>query len=262
MNADKFFLNKFMDLYPHSPYLYIWRAAEAAAIAKLINKHHLNAKRILDIGCGDGIFSSVLFDKIFTGSDLSYRSLRKASSSGLYLNNIQANATSLPLKNKSFDMCFSNCVFEHIINDKSAFSEASRVLHTDGYFLISVPSDNFESMLPCYFLKKIFPAFWNKLTIKIDRSLMHHHYYNMDFLDNYLRGLDMELIDVEPYVALRQFKVWIILRTLESILKRIRMKKVNLMLSGILRNLIKSYPFLLSHYSVKNGGLAILWKKT
>ena len=262
MDAHKFFLDRFSDLYVHSPYLYIWRAAEAAAISKLIEKKHLSGNRILDMGCGDGVFSSVLFDKIFTGSDLSYPSLRKAASSGLYINNIQADATNLPFKNESFDMCFSNCVFEHILNDNRAFSETSRVLQRNSYLLITIANDDFVSMLPGYsFLKKFFPAFWRVLTKRIDRSLVHYHYYNISSLGKYLKELDLELIDCEPYLTLRPFRMFIILRTIEFKLRSMRLYKFHLILSKIFRNMIKSFSVSSSDHLGKHSGLAILCKK-
>jgi ubiquinone/menaquinone biosynthesis C-methylase UbiE len=261
MDNDKVFLDKFMDLYVHSPYLYIWRAAEAAAIAKLINKNHLNGNHILDIGCGDGIFSSVLFEKIFAGSDLSFRSLIKAGASGVYLNNLQADAVSLPFKDESFKMCFSNCVFEHIYNDNKAFSEANRVLQKDGYFIFTVPSDDFESMLPGYFLRKLFPVFWKMLTARLDRSLVHYHYYNLRSLEDKLRETGLQVIDCQPYVTPKQFKIWIVSRTVESAFKRLKMQRVNLLLAKIFRRLFKSRSAPMSVDFGKHGGLAILCRK-
>jgi SAM-dependent methyltransferase len=240
----------------------IWRSSEVEAIAKLLNSLHSPRQHILDVGCGDGVLSSVLFRKVFVGCDRLYPSIKKARSQWLYCNVLQANAIELPFKNRSFDMCFSNCVIEHIKNDTKVFREISRVLKTNGYFLATFPSDSFESMIPGYFIKPLFPQLWEKIMIKINRSLIHYHYYNLSSLELNLETVGLKLVKFEQYVPLPLFRLWIILRTLERVLPYLRLQKVYLALSKIFYNIFGPYlKVAISGRSEKQGGLAVLCKK-
>lgn len=124
--------------YPYPP-----RRNEAALIFALL-KPTTNEK-ILDIGCGDGVWYNELRKKgdDVIGIDLSSRDLEKlkerADKMGIVPNVFNANAQKMPFNSASFDKAYSISTFEHIENDEETFSEVSRVLKPGGSFVISVP---------------------------------------------------------------------------------------------------------------------------
>ena len=101
---------------------------------------------ILDLGCGDGLFSKMLFlgmRKEIIGSDFSESCLNSAKSHGIYKGVSRCNGIALPYKNKSFATVLCNCVLEHIIDDEEVLLEVSRILQDRGLFIFTVPSKNF-----------------------------------------------------------------------------------------------------------------------
>ena len=99
-----------------------------------------------DLACGDGTFAISTCDrKINVGLDLDMESLTRAN--GKYRSIIQADATRLPFKEKTFQTIISSCAVEHIPNLKDLLSEIYKVLKPGGKFIFSIPSVNFGDML-------------------------------------------------------------------------------------------------------------------
>jgi SAM-dependent methyltransferase len=102
----------------------------------------------LDLGCGDGHFVNVAFDRaISMGMDPSARSLREASRRGGYRWLCQADGTRLPYSNGAFASAFSNSVLEHIPPVDEVLQEISRVLRPGAPFVFSGPNQRFLSAL-------------------------------------------------------------------------------------------------------------------
>ena len=107
--------------------------------------------RLLDVGCGTGIFLEILEKKFpateFNGIDPNQAMLAKASeklSSKVHLET--GNAESLPYDSQSFDwVVLSNCL-GHINNQEVALSEARRVLADDGKIIITDWTRDFLTM--------------------------------------------------------------------------------------------------------------------
>ena len=94
---------------------------------------------ILDLGCGTGMLSSMLADNGFKviGLDLSFESLcvlRKKHISQLSV--IQAEANSLPIADGSFQVVVCLGVWRHFPDLQKIISEVSRILTTDGSFVV------------------------------------------------------------------------------------------------------------------------------
>jgi len=103
---------------------------------------------ILDIGCGDGHFSSVVFSQpLEAGIDPSEKSVAEARRRGNYLEARVGSATALPYNDGAFATVISNCVIEHIPEVEKVLDEAARVLHRGGLFVFTVPSENFSRFL-------------------------------------------------------------------------------------------------------------------
>ena len=100
---------------------------------------------ILDVGCGEGLFASILFaEKIDTGIDPNARELERAAELGAYHELIQCYGDAVPKPDGSYRTVFSNSVLEHIVDVRPVFREVYRLLAPGGRFYISVPSDRFD----------------------------------------------------------------------------------------------------------------------
>lgn len=103
---------------------------------------NLNFASILEIGCGTGkntSFFSQIGDKVYA-VDFSQGMIEKAKTK-VKAENVKFSAMNLTKKwmfeDHSFDLIVCNLVLEHIEDISSVFSEASRVLESNGRFFIN-----------------------------------------------------------------------------------------------------------------------------
>ncbi len=100
---------------------------------------------VLDLGCGDGKFSRLLFPfALDFGVDIKRGRLRKAARAGVYRFPLQADARYLPFRDQYFGTVFSACVLEHIPEVEVVIEEVGRILKPGGKFIFSVPSHRLE----------------------------------------------------------------------------------------------------------------------
>lgn len=103
---------------------------------------------LLDIGCGDGHFASMVFEeRVDVGLDPDPARVAEAARSGAYRLCLVSSGTRLPFGDSSFASVMSNCVLEHIPDVEAVLSEVARVLRPGGRFVFSVPSPRFTSYL-------------------------------------------------------------------------------------------------------------------
>ncbi len=99
----------------------------------------------LDIGCGDGHFASLVFNRpVDVGVDPWEGPIREAAGRGCYRLLTQADAGTLPFPDEYFGSAFSNSVLEHIPHVQKVLAETARVLKAGSPFVFSVPN-------PAYF---------------------------------------------------------------------------------------------------------------
>ncbi|MCA9897453.1 MAG: methyltransferase domain-containing protein [Anaerolineales bacterium] len=102
----------------------------------------------LDVGCGDGHFSQMVFQrKIEAGIDPWWNPLTKGQKSGMYDLALQAMGDKLPFPDGHFASAFSNSVLEHIPDIQPVLNETNRVMQMNGRFLITMPSHHFTQNL-------------------------------------------------------------------------------------------------------------------
>jgi len=99
--------------------------------------------KILDSGCGDGLFSVVLKeyfpDAEIISIDLDDNSLKDAKTKGLTV--IKADLQkNLPFDDDFFDLIVSNQVIEHLLNPDIYLLENKRVLKKSGVLLLTTPN--------------------------------------------------------------------------------------------------------------------------
>lgn len=102
----------------------------------------------LDIGCGEGHFAEVTFDrKIDVGIDPWTGPIREARTRQVYRLLTEADAGKMPYPNGYFASAFSNSVLEHIPHVQEVLNEAARVLKPGASFLFCVPNHRFNDNL-------------------------------------------------------------------------------------------------------------------
>lgn len=111
-----------------------WRYFELKALRGLRMQ-----KPVLEIGCGDGKFSSLLFDEIEEGIDINPKAVARAQAHGLYRKVRCADARELPATRGSFATVYANCVMEHIPGIAAVLRGCYDVLAPDGQLVMTVP---------------------------------------------------------------------------------------------------------------------------
>lgn len=121
-------------------------------------------EKVLEVGCGRGFylknFKKIWPDLNLTGIDLNEKYLKVASGfiSNSQVKLLQADVTSLPFKDDTFDLVIASEILEHIENDEQAIAEIFRVLKPKGVVLITVPNKNYPFFWdpPNWLLERIF----------------------------------------------------------------------------------------------------------
>jgi SAM-dependent methyltransferase len=97
---------------------------------------------VLDVGCGDGIFAEITFDKKITvGFDPAFQSLLEPANRVAYSSILCAGGAAIPFADASFSTVISNSVLEHIPELEQVLLEIRRVLKPAGLFVFCVPNE-------------------------------------------------------------------------------------------------------------------------
>ncbi len=130
-------------LWPHLQALPYFRALLRAVEASLVSRVRL-AEPVLDLGCGDGHFGSVAFDRPPTvGVDPDPVSLREAGARKVYPLLLAATGERLPFAKGAFASAVSNSVLEHIPPLQPVLNELGRVVRPGGRLVITVPNPGY-----------------------------------------------------------------------------------------------------------------------
>lgn len=114
---------------------------------KVLNSVKLeDSLKVVDIGCGTGVFLKIAKEKYpntqFIGIDPDKKALAIARKRLTHYTDIELResfAESLPLANKSIDVCFSTLAFHHMPNEtkNKAIKEIYRILKPGGTVIIA-----------------------------------------------------------------------------------------------------------------------------
>jgi len=107
--------------------------------------------KILDAGCGYGVYSIILADKGYKVNSVDIEKRRIDALNSMkeeypkikdMINTKVSSLTKLPYKNEEFDIVLCSEVLEHIKEHEKAFFEISRVLKKGGFLIFSVPTNS------------------------------------------------------------------------------------------------------------------------
>ena len=189
----------------------LWRSVE-------LNMWHLMRPflqaPVLDLGCGDGSFSFLLFHSIDAGVDLDENLISSAGAAGTYRQTRVADVSQhIPFEDDCFGTVVSNSVLEHVPNVEGVLREVRRVLTTGGYFVFAVPTDRFHTHLA--------RVYGDSEAEQFNRDLEHVNLYSDSDWQQMLERFAFRLLASKRYlapeaIAWYRLLTWGLMRRLES----------------------------------------------
>ncbi|UCC76103.1 MAG: class I SAM-dependent methyltransferase [Anaerolineales bacterium] len=119
---------------------YVWRFGQDRRLDLIRRYADLDARRILDVGCGLGTYVKKLraFSEDVYGVDIDAEKVAQAKQELEHI--FLAPAEELPFPDAYFDVVLLHEVLEHVENDRRALREAYRVAKVGGRLVIFVPN--------------------------------------------------------------------------------------------------------------------------
>jgi ubiquinone/menaquinone biosynthesis C-methylase UbiE len=180
--------------YLFRPWIPIVKAVEGGIFAR----QRLESP-VLDVACGDGIFSWATYGHpLDVGIDVDVPALGETRRLEVYRFLAVADARALPFRAASFRTVTSVCAVEHMDGLPSVLGELSRVLKPNGRVFFTVPSEQFGSLL-------LASRIWRALGCpgRADaygmRKNARSHHVNILSLEGWRRALAAESLKVVEY---------------------------------------------------------------
>lgn len=119
---------------------FVWRFGQDRRLNIIRHFAPLEGARILDIGCGLGVYVRKFreFSEHVCGIDVDAKRLRDGGRTTPNL--MRAVAEQLPYRSDTFDVIVLNEVIEHVRDDAASIREAMRVLRPGGRIVIYAPN--------------------------------------------------------------------------------------------------------------------------
>ncbi len=164
----------------------------------------------LDLGCGDGHFATLAFDrKLEVGIDPWREPLKEAERRGGYQKVLEASGSSIPYPDGYFSSAVSNSVLEHIPELEPVLAELARVMQPRAPFIFCVPNHNFLNTLSIgrFFDRIHLRAVGNLYRKFFNRISRHHHCDDPVTWKKRLDVAGFELVDWWHYFSPRALRV-------------------------------------------------------
>jgi SAM-dependent methyltransferase len=176
-------------------------ALERAQECQMYARHSFS-RPVLDLGCGDALFASVLFaGPLDVGCDIDLQELSRAKKRKMYRDLIRASALAVPLPDAGCQTVIANSVLEHIQDLSGVMREVHRLLKPGGRFYFSVPSSNFDRLS---FLSRVLEGLGFAMSAKRYRAFYngfwrHHHYFSIEGWEKVARDSGFEVVDSQTF---------------------------------------------------------------
>ncbi|MEN9327872.1 MAG: hypothetical protein RI947_680 [Candidatus Parcubacteria bacterium] len=196
--------------HPH-PASKLFRSIELKAVYDNTKLQNFK-KPSMDLGCGDGYLSSILFDDHFTyGIDNGEaHDVDIAIEKKLYDKVLIESAEKMSLPDNSLEFVFCNSVIEHIPDNEAVLSEVSRTLKKGGIFVFTSPSDKFKEYL---YLSNLLSSIGlgflgNIYKEKRNNMLNHYHTYGHKEWEKRLRRHGLTIKKYSYYITKKTNMLW------------------------------------------------------
>lgn len=195
MKRLEFFITKYLESRP--AFFAFIRPQEAIFFEK---NRKLIKKKILDYGCSDGFFASLIFKKnqVDVGLDLFNSRAKEAEKLEIYQKIVLYDGIKIPYPDKYFKTVISNSVLEHVQNLDQALKEVYRVLKKEGYFLTTVMTKNWEDNL---FFSQIFGNLYKNF---LRKKQAHLNLLSEDIWQKKFEKAGFKVIKSQPYLTKTQ----------------------------------------------------------
>ena len=141
-----------------------WHRNRFTEVARLVEPA---GGQVLDIGCADGVFSKVIFNKSkadkYIGIDVIKTSIDWAKHHWKREKKMKfmvGDAHKLNFKSGTFNAVFAMEVLEHVVNPKKVLTEVKRILKKGGYGIFLVPSDSLLFRIVWFLWLHFYPRGW------------------------------------------------------------------------------------------------------
>jgi SAM-dependent methyltransferase len=198
-------LTEFVARYPAQPATAFLRSIEIDRLASVMDVEGLG----LDLGCGDGILTDILFKRIgktprLVGVDIDPLETDAAAGYAFYERIHTCPAQQIPEADGAFDYVFSNSVLEHIPDLEGVIASVSRLLKPGGRFYFTVPGPGFHENLR----GSVIGVERERYLASLDRRLAHFHYLSdLDWAEICDRH-GLRLDGVEGYINRAETRRW------------------------------------------------------
>jgi len=119
---------------------FVWRAGQERRLALVRERVPLAGQRVLDAGCGVGMYVAAFHREGATAFGVEIEPERAAEARRDARRIAAGSVEKLPFADASFDVVFSHEVLEHVGDDAQAIREARRVLRPGGHLVIFTPN--------------------------------------------------------------------------------------------------------------------------
>jgi SAM-dependent methyltransferase len=176
-----------------------WRYFELQALKQIEYE-----RPILEIGCGDGQFSSLVFREIDEAIDVNPHSVEKCKrlTNHLYRRVRCLDARKLQFAENGYGTIYANCVMEHIPDIKGVLAGCYRGLRPGGKLVMTVPLTQMNEHL-------LFR--WNWYARVRQHQLVHVNLFSKEEWNELLHGIGFSDIEFRSYLSGEACRFWDIL---------------------------------------------------
>lgn len=185
------------------PSLGLWRGAEIAALREQTFEHP-----VLDLGCGDGLVTSMVLPRVEIGVDPNEKAMAQARRSGTYQRFETTPVQETQLPDGSIGTVLSNSVLEHIAEIDAVLATIARVLRPGGCLIFTTPTAVFSRWLAL-------PL--RGYAAKRNRQLGHLNLWTVEEWTARLEQVGLEVEYVRPYMSHRLVSLWDALELLQQV---------------------------------------------
>jgi SAM-dependent methyltransferase len=185
------------------PSLGLWRAAEIAVLREVTYE-----RPILDLGCGDGLVTSLVVPYVEIGLDPDEKVLVQAARRGVYDSFEVVFAENMQLPDASIGTVLSNSVLEHLPRLDATLEVVARVLRPGGQLVFTAPTEAFSTQL-------LLPS--KRYAVWRNSQLSHLNLWPLERWVHHLERVGLEVEVVRPYLRPHLVRVWDDLELLQQI---------------------------------------------